>query len=44
VSVDNVALRAARPRFAALDNSKLASVGIVMPHWRDALDRYIARR
>jgi dTDP-4-dehydrorhamnose reductase len=43
VSVDNVALRAARPRFAALDNSKLASVGIVMPHWRDALDRYMAR-
>jgi dTDP-4-dehydrorhamnose reductase len=44
VSVNDVALRAARPRFAALDNSKLASVGIVMPHWRDALDRYIARR
>jgi dTDP-4-dehydrorhamnose reductase len=44
VSVEDVVLRAARPQFAALDNSKLASVGIVLPHWRDALDRYIARR
>jgi dTDP-4-dehydrorhamnose reductase len=41
VSVGDVVLRAPRPRFAALDNSKLASLGIVMPDWRNALDRYI---
>jgi dTDP-4-dehydrorhamnose reductase len=44
VSMNDVALRAPRPRFAALDNSKLAGVGIVMPDWRDAIGRYLARR
>jgi dTDP-4-dehydrorhamnose reductase len=43
LSMDDVRLRAPRPRFAALDNAKLARRGIVMPDWRDALDRYIAR-
>lgn len=43
VSVHDVALRVARPQFAALDNSKLAAAGIAMPDWRDALGRHIAR-
>jgi dTDP-4-dehydrorhamnose reductase len=43
VSVNDVRLLAMRPQFAALDNAKLAGVGIVMPDWRDALGRYIAR-
>jgi dTDP-4-dehydrorhamnose reductase len=30
-----------RPRFAALSNAKLASVGIEMPAWEDALRRYV---
>jgi dTDP-4-dehydrorhamnose reductase len=35
-------LRARRPRYCALSPSKLASVGIVMPPWDDALARYLA--
>ena len=34
-------LRAPRPRFAALSNAKLASAGIPMPTWQDALARYL---
>jgi dTDP-4-dehydrorhamnose reductase len=41
VRVDDVKLRAARPRFCALSNAKLASAGIVMPTWQDAVDRYL---
>ena len=37
----DVALRAARPRYCALSNEKLRSVGIEMPAWQDALARYI---
>lgn len=33
--------RAPRPLYCALSNDKLASVGVVMPTWRDALARYI---
>jgi dTDP-4-dehydrorhamnose reductase len=43
VSVSDVPLRASRPRYAALDNSKLKTIGVAMPHWRDALARHIAR-
>ena len=32
-----------RPKFSALSNAKLASVGIVMPTWQDALARYVAQ-
>lgn len=39
VSVNDVSLRAARPRFAALSNAKLARAGIMMPAWQDALAR-----
>jgi dTDP-4-dehydrorhamnose reductase len=43
VSVRDIALRAARPQYAALDNSKLVAAGVAMPDWRDALGRHIAR-
>ncbi len=41
VSVHDVALRAARPQFAALSNSKLAAAGYDMPTWQDAIGRYL---
>ena len=45
VPVSSVALRAERPRFAALDNAKLArALGVPMPTWNDALARYLSRR
>jgi dTDP-4-dehydrorhamnose reductase len=34
-------LRAARPQYCALSNEKLRSIGIDMPTWRDALERYV---
>ncbi len=37
-------LRAARPMFVALSNDKLASVGVTMPAWRDALARHVRTR
>ena len=44
VSMANAGLRAERPKFAALSNAKLASHGIPMPAWQDALERYIRSR
>jgi dTDP-4-dehydrorhamnose reductase len=46
VPVDFVAMsmKAARPRFAALDNARLAAAGYVMPTWQDAIDRYLSFR
>ncbi len=41
VSVDAVALRARRPRFAALSNQKLAAAGFPMPAWQDAIRRHL---
>jgi dTDP-4-dehydrorhamnose reductase len=41
VSVEDVQLRAVRPKYCALSNAKLASVGVVMPTWQDALGRYV---
>lgn len=43
VKASDVALRAARPLYAALSNAKL-SVIVPMPTWRDALERYAATR
>jgi dTDP-4-dehydrorhamnose reductase len=43
VSVADVRLRALRPRYAALSNSKLAGAGFEMPTWQDALARYLKR-
>jgi len=42
VTLDQVRLRAPRPRFCALANRKLAAAGFVMPTWRDALRRWLA--
>ena len=41
VTLATAGLKARRPRYCALSNAKLASVGIVMPEWRDALARYL---
>jgi dTDP-4-dehydrorhamnose reductase len=39
VRMADVALKASRPLYCALSNDKLASVGIRMPAWQDALAR-----
>jgi len=41
IRMADVTLRAARPQYCALSNEKLASIGIVMPSWQDALHRYL---
>jgi dTDP-4-dehydrorhamnose reductase len=41
VRMADVQLRAPRPQYCALSNEKLASIGIVMPSWQDALQRYL---
>ena len=43
VRVADVPLRAKRPQYCALSNEKLASLGIVMPTWQDALARYLQK-
>jgi dTDP-4-dehydrorhamnose reductase len=43
VSVADVKLRAFRPRYAALSNTKLARAGFAMPTWQNALERYLKR-
>ena len=40
ITLDELELRAPRPRFCALSTCKLAAAGVEMPHWRDALARY----
>lgn len=44
VLADEFPTRAARPANSTLDCSKAASLGVVMPPWRDALGRFIAGR
>jgi dTDP-4-dehydrorhamnose reductase len=44
VSVNDVTLRAPRPKYAALSNAKLVAAGITMPTWQDALARHLGRR
>ena len=41
VKMVDVPLPAPRPRYCALSNEKLRAVGIVMPAWQDAMDRYL---
>jgi dTDP-4-dehydrorhamnose reductase len=41
IRMEDVTLRARRPRYCALSNQKLASAGIAMPAWQDALARYV---
>jgi dTDP-4-dehydrorhamnose reductase len=43
VRMEDVPLKAPRPRYCALSNAKLRAVGITMPAWQDALARYIGR-
>lgn len=43
VSVDDVKLRASRPRYCSLSNQKLRGAGIEMPTWQDALRRYVQK-
>jgi dTDP-4-dehydrorhamnose reductase len=42
VKVEDAKLTVSRPQFAALSNAKLASCGITLPVWQDALRRYVA--
>ena len=44
ITMANVSLRAARPRYCALSNEKLARAGFRMPSWQDALVRYLEKR
>ncbi|MFP5379326.1 MAG: dTDP-4-dehydrorhamnose reductase [Vicinamibacteria bacterium] len=44
IRLADLTLPAARPRYCALANDKLAAAGMVMPTWQDALDRYLASR
>jgi dTDP-4-dehydrorhamnose reductase len=41
MTLDSAGLKAPRPRYCALSNAKLARLGIQMPHWSDALARYV---
>ena len=40
VKTADVVLRAARPRYCALSNAKLARAGLALPDWRDAIRRF----
>ena len=44
VRLDQVAFKAARPRFCALAGRKLAAAGFTMPAWNDALRRWLTER
>ena len=44
VTMAQVTLKAARPRYCALSNRKLAEAGFVMPDWPDALRRWLTAR
>jgi dTDP-4-dehydrorhamnose reductase len=42
MTLESANLKAPRPRYCALSNAKLASAGIHMPPWQDALARYVS--
>jgi dTDP-4-dehydrorhamnose reductase len=42
VTMDQVRLRAPRPRYCALSVGKLAAAGFLMPAWQDGLRRWLA--
>lgn len=44
ITMQEVSLKAARPRFCALSTKKLRAAGFVMPTWQDALRRWLAAR
>jgi dTDP-4-dehydrorhamnose reductase len=33
-----------RPLYSALANTKARALGIILPHWRDALERYLKEK
>ena len=41
VRLDQMALRAPRPKYCALSNARLAAAGIAMPAWQDGVARYL---
>jgi len=43
MTLETAGLVAPRPRYCALDPSKLAAAGIPMPSWQDALRRFLRR-
>jgi len=44
MSVQDVKMRADRPRYCALDGAKLAAAGFQMPSWQEALRRWLSAR
>ena len=44
ITMADMHLPAARPRFCALSNRKLAAAGFEMPAWQDGLQRWLAAR
>jgi len=44
ITTDDARFIAARPRFCALSNRKLAAAGFEMPTWQDALRRWLSAR
>jgi dTDP-4-dehydrorhamnose reductase len=42
LTLESVKLAARRPRYCALSPARLASEGVVMPTWEDALGRYLS--
>jgi dTDP-4-dehydrorhamnose reductase len=42
LTLESVTLAARRPRYCALSPARLASEGVVMPTWEDALGRYLS--
>lgn len=44
ITVDQLPLKAARPRYCALATGKLAAAGFPMPTWRDAMQRWLKTR
>ncbi len=43
-TLEEMALRAPRPKYCALSSDKLAATGITMPTWQDAIARYARSR
>jgi dTDP-4-dehydrorhamnose reductase len=44
MTLESAAMKASRPRYCALSNGKLREAGVPMPHWEDALRRFLAER
>jgi len=44
IEMDQMPLKAARPRYCALSTQKLRSAGFAMPTWQDALRRWLRAR